>query len=186
MRHRVKPTPCSWDVLCSFRVVRGNQPPDDVNRPSGLRVCSRTRSNCVCDTGLPSLSTEQRRSSLRASPAASAQSSDGYAASRKLSKQLRRSRRRLTIARDNYRPFQVLSKLFRSNLPLAEKRGFFLTDLDDGPVPRQCQCGCFVRCRAGQDEVVVSVDQDADHSFSSLQARIGNGVTNREMVHDLS
>ena len=68
----------------------------------------------------------------------------------------------------------------------TERRGFRLTDLDDGPVPHQRQCGGFVWCRPGQNEMVVSVDQDADHEFSSLQARIRNGVTNCEMVDDLS
>ena len=48
------------------------------------------------------------------------------------------------------------------------------------------QCRGVVRYRPGQNEVVVSVDQDADHEFSSLQAWIGNGVTNCEMVDDLS
>src|ERR1700730_18428488 len=139
-----------------------------VTRQGGLTVCSQIPSNRVCGTALSALSTERRCSYLCVSPAASTQSPDGHAASRKLSKQLRHARRSFTVARDDYRPFQVLSKLFWPNLPLAERRGFCLTDLDDGPVPHQRQCGGFVGCRPGQNEVVVSVDQDADHSFSSL------------------
>ena len=46
------------------------------------------------------------------SPATGRQSPDGDAASGKFSKQLRHSRRNFTLTRDDYRPFQVLSKLF--------------------------------------------------------------------------
>ena len=46
------------------------------------------------------------------SPSTGRQSPDGDAASGKFSKQLRHSRRNFTLARDDYRPFQILSKLF--------------------------------------------------------------------------
>ena len=48
------------------------------------------------------------------------------------------------------------------------------------------QCRGVVRYRPGQNEVVVAMSQDADHSFSSLQARIGNRIANCKMIDDLS
>jgi hypothetical protein len=63
-------------------------------------------------TALSALSTERRCFYLCASPAAGTQSPDGHTSSGKLSKQLRHSRRRFTVTRHDYRPFQVLSKLF--------------------------------------------------------------------------
>lgn len=53
-------------------------------------------------------------------------------------------------------------------------------------MPHKRQGGCIVRLRSGQNKVVVSVYQDADHIFSSLQAWIGDRVTDCEMVDDLS
>src|ERR1700730_12910540 len=67
-------------------------------------------SNLVPSTGL-SVSIARCCSSICASPATGRQSPDGDAASGKFSKQLRHSRRNFTVARDDYRPFQVLSKL---------------------------------------------------------------------------
>src|SRR5580658_11127115 len=119
-------------------------------------------------------------------PAAATQSPDGYPASCKFSKQLRHSWRGLTVARDNDCPFQVLSKLFRPNLPLPERRRLRLANLDDGPVPYQRQRGRLVRFRSGQYKVVVPVYQNADHAFSSLQPRVSNRVTDCKLVDDLS
>ncbi len=89
------------------------------------------------------------------------------------------------VARYDYPPLQVLAKFLRSNLPLAEGRRFGLTNLHDGPVPRQRQSGRIVRQWPGKNEVVVSVNQEADHLISSLQARIGNRVPDGEMIDDL-
>src|SRR5271166_4399717 len=75
-------------------------------------------------------------------------------------KKFRHSWRSFTIARDNERPSQVLSKLFRPNLPLPERRRLCLANLDNGPVLHQRQRGCRVWHWAGKNEVVVAVYQD--------------------------
>jgi hypothetical protein len=53
-------------------------------------------------------------------------------------------------------------------------------------VPHQRQRGCLVRSGPGQYEVIVPVYQDTDYTFSSLQARVSNRITDCEMVDDLS
>jgi hypothetical protein len=88
---------------------------------------------------------------------------DGYAAGDKFGEQLGNSGRDFAIAGNDYSPLQIFSKLLGANLPLAERGRFLLTDLDDGPMAGQGDGGLFIGRRPAQDEVVVSVDQDADH-----------------------
>ena len=54
----------------------------------------------------------------------------------------------VAVGRDDDGPFQILAKLFGANLPLTERLGFGLANLNDGPVAGQCQGGRFVRARA--------------------------------------
>jgi hypothetical protein len=92
----------------------------------------------------------------------------------------------ISRSRDNDSPFQVLAKLFRFDLPLPERQRLRLANLDEGLVRHQRERGCVVGQRSGQDEVVVPVHQDTDHTFPSLQSRVSNRVTDCEMVDDLS
>jgi hypothetical protein len=55
----------------------------------------------------------------------------------KLGKQLGNSGGSFTIAGYDYSPLQIFSKRFVANLPLAERRRFLLTDLNNGPVACQ-------------------------------------------------
>src|SRR5258708_30536 len=98
----------------------------------------------------------------------------------KLGKQLGNSRRSLTIAGYDYSPLQIFSKLFVANLPLAERRRFWLTDLNNGPVACQGNGRLFIGQRPAKDEVVVPVYQDADHSAASLQAQVCRLLNRRE------
>jgi hypothetical protein len=91
-------------------------------------------------------------------PAARGASVDCYASGDKFCKQLGTSWGNLTIAGNNYSPFQIFSKLFGAKLPLAERRRFLLTDLNDGPMACQGDGGLFIGQRPAQDEVVVSMD----------------------------
>ena len=63
------------------------------------------------------------------------------------------------------------------------------SDLNEGPVPSERECGSPVRQWTSHDEMVVSVHQDAHCAFHAVHlshdARIGNRVTDREMVHHL-
>jgi hypothetical protein len=55
----------------------------------------------------------------------------------KLGKQLGNSGGSFTIAGYDYSPLQIFSKRFVANVPLAERRRFWLTDLNNGPVACQ-------------------------------------------------
>jgi len=99
-------------------------------------------------------------------PAAGGASVDGDAAGDEFCKQLGNCGGSFTIAGDHHGPFQIFSKLFGANLPLAEGRRFLLTDLNDGPMAGQGDGSLFLWEGAAQDEVVVAVDQDANHCLA--------------------
>src|SRR5260370_30856933 len=77
-----------------------------------------------------------------------------------------------TISGHDYSPFEIFSKLFGANLPLAEGRRFLFTDLNDGPMADQGEPGFFVGQRPAQNEVVGALHQDANHSAASIRARV--------------
>src|SRR5260370_18715882 len=82
------------------------------------------------------------------------------------------SRGSFTISGHDYSPFEIFSKLLGANLPLAERRRFWLTDLNNGPVACQGEGRLFIGQRPANDEVVVPMHQDADHFAASLPALV--------------
>ena len=111
---------------------------------------------------------ELRARDLNSLPATPAAGTNGNTPSGKFCKQQRNSRRRFAVARHDHGPFQIFSKFFCADLPLFEGGRLLIADLDDGPVPRESHCGRFIWYRSAQDEVVVSVHQDADHTVANL------------------
>src|SRR5260370_16618026 len=85
--------------------------------------------------------------------------------------QMGNSRGRFTISGHDYSPFEIFSKLFGANLPLAERRRFLVSNVNEGPMPCQGEGRLFIRQRPPQNEVFVPIHQDATHSSASLQAR---------------
>ena len=54
-------------------------------------------------------------------------------------------------------------------------------------MPNQCERGLPIGQRTTHDEVIVAVHENSHHGAAhALQARIGNRVADREMVHHLS
>src|SRR5712664_2928727 len=96
--------------------------------------------------------------------------------------QMGNSRGRFTIAGYDYSPFEIFSKLFVANLPLAEGRRFLFTDLNDGPMADQGEGRLFIRQWPGKNEMVVPMHQDANHFVASLQARVCS-LLNRRGSH---
>src|SRR5260370_9207175 len=72
-----------------------------------------------------------------------------------------------TISGHDYSPFEIFSKLFGPNLPLAERRRFLFTDLNDGPMADHGERGFFVGQKPAQDEEVGAIHQHANHSTTS-------------------
>jgi hypothetical protein len=96
-------------------------------------------------------------------PAALGAGVDGDAAGEEFGEQLGNCWGSFAIAGYDYSPLQIFSKFFGANLPLAEGRRCLLTDLDDGPMACQGDGGFFIGQRPAEDEVVVAMDQDANH-----------------------
>jgi len=53
-------------------------------------------------------------------------------------------------------------------------------------VSNERECNVSVRQWTAHDEMIVAMHQNTDHATSYLEARIGNRITDREMVHHLS
>src|SRR5712664_2986873 len=87
-----------------------------------------------------------------------------------------------TIAGYDYSPFEIFSKLFGANLPLAERRRFLVSNVNEGPMPCQGEGRLFIRQRPAKNEVVVPMHQDANHFSASLQARVCS-LLNRRGSH---
>jgi len=60
---------------------------------------------------------------------------------------------------------------------MIENLRFRGADLDDRPMPREGERGGLVGPRSAEDEVVVAVNQDADHFLGALHWQAGDGVT---------
>ncbi len=109
---------------------------------------------------------------------------------RQFIQQLRYRTRYFTGSRYDHCPFQVFSELFRADAFLKRRRCCSF-NLNDGPVSNQCSCNVSIRQSAAHDEMIVAVHEYAYDaiSYGSLKcrdARIGNRMTDRKMVYDLS
>src|ERR1700676_2478761 len=140
---------------------------------SGGANSNDTSVNAVRETGSSGIGRaidggQLRARDLSSLPATPAAGTDGNTPSGKFCKQQRNSRRRFAVARHDHGPFQIFSKFFCADLPLFEGGRLLIADLDDGPVPRESHCGRFIWYRSAQDEVVVAVHQDADHTVANL------------------
>ena len=72
-------------------------------------------------------------------------------------------------------------------MPSIERRRCCRSDLNEGPVPNECECNFPVRQWTAHDEMVVAMHQNTDHGdLMRSRRRIGNRITDREMVHHLS
>jgi hypothetical protein len=96
-------------------------------------------------------------------PTTSTTAIDRDAASGKFRQQLCGTGGDLSISGHQDCPFQVFAKLLGANLPSIQSVRRRSADSNDGPMASEGQCGRIVGPGAAQDEVIVSVDQNADH-----------------------
>src|ERR1700737_3028617 len=112
----------------------------------------------------------------RGLPTSLAAGMDGDPSRDKLCEQLGNSGGSFTISGYDYSPFQIFSKRFGANFPLAERQRFLLSNVNDGPMPCEGDGRLFIWQRPAQDEVVVPMHQDANHFVSSLQAQVSRAT----------
>src|SRR4029077_11645080 len=72
------------------------------------------------------------------------------------------------------------------NAPILQRGRSCLPDLNDGPMPSQGKGSGSIRLRPANDEVVLAAHQDADHSVSALETRVGHGAPYCEVIDDLA
>ena len=88
---------------------------------------------------------------------------DLHATAPKLIQQLRDRGRRITLARNHDRPFEIFAEFPRAYGPRRKRFGCSRADADHRPVPRQVQRRGEARTRAAHDEVIVADDQNPGH-----------------------
>lgn len=71
-------------------------------------------------------------------------------------------------------------------MPSIERPRCCGSDLNQAPVSNERECNVSVRQWTADDEMIVAMHQNTDHATSYLEARIGNRITDREMVHHMS
>jgi len=53
-------------------------------------------------------------------------------------------------------------------------------------MPDKRECSIRIRRRTAHNEMIVAMNQDSHHACSRLKARIGDGITDGEMIHNLA
>jgi hypothetical protein len=71
--------------------------------------------------------------------------------------------RYLSVTRYDHCPFQILPELSGDDMPPIERRRCGRSDLNQGPVSNEFVCGLPAWQRTADDEMIVAMNQNADH-----------------------